>query len=242
MQPVNIIWNDSKDKFDFDTRNILNTLRIFISEFNSVKYLNIASYRSNFSGTDYISYQGIYTFRIDSKEQLTFTGFNQIDSTKLFSGIMYDESKEHLIVAKLNAFQILKFNKNTLVYENTGVEIPGCYSVGLDELQRIWYLKTDSSTHMMNLEDAQSVNIRFEKQYYDFSGSSIDTYITFSALNYMGEPFNGKFELTVNGPAIFTDDGSTVITFDYEGEEKQIGLTILGASPITIYPKFIKTN
>ena len=241
MKPVNIIWNDNKSSFSLDVKNIQNTLRIFISEFDKVKYLNIVSYRSNSTATDYIANQGVYTFRIDSSEQLTFTGFNQIDSTKLIGGCIYDESKEHLIVSKTNAFQILKFNKNTLVYENTGVEVPACYSVGLDELQRIWYIKTDSSTHMMNLEDAQSVDIRFEKQYYDFAGTSIDTYITFSALNYMGEPFKGKFELTVSGSAVFTDDGSTTYTFDYEGEEKQIGLAILGATPVTIYPKFIKT-
>lgn len=241
MEPVNITWNDSKSQIDFLTGTLTCTIRMFISEFDGVKYLNVASYRSSFGAVDYVPIQGIYTFRIDSKNELTFVGFAPVDRTKQFCGFIYDESKEHLIVSKQNAFQILKFNKNTLTYESTSLEVPSCYSVGLDELQRIWYIKTDSSTHMINLEDAQSVDIRFEKQYYEFTGTSIDTYITFSAVNYMGEAFNGKFELTVNGPAVFTDDGSTVTTIDYKGETKQIGLTILGASPITIYPKFIKT-
>lgn len=241
MDPVNIIWNDSKSQIDFNTGFVVNTIRIFISEFDNVKYLNVASYRNSFSATDYINIQGIYTFRIDSKDQLTFVGFCPVDRSKSFSGFIYDESKEHLIISKLNSFQIFKFNKTSLVYENTGIEMPSCYSVGLDELQRIWYIKTDTSTHMINMEDAQSVDIKFEKQYYDFTGTSIDTYITFSALNYMGEQFKGKFELTISGPAVFTDDGSATFTFNYEGEIKQIGLTILGASPVTIYPKFIKS-
>lgn len=241
MKPVNIIWNDAKSQIDFTTTSIQNTIRMFISEFDDAKYLNLVSYQANFTGATYASIQGVYTFRIDSDIQLTFTGFEPLDRAKLIGGFIYDESKEHLIVSKQNAFQIFKFNKTKLVYEATSLEIPSCYSVGLDELQRIWYIKTDSSTHMINMEDAQSVDIRFEKQYYDFTGTGIDTYITFSALNYLGELFKGKFELTISGPAVFTDDGSNILTFDYDGETKQIGLTILGASPVTIYPKFIKT-
>ena len=241
MEPVNITWNSDKAQIDFITGTVSSTIRIFINEFDNVKYLNVASYRSYLGGTDYIPIQGIYTFRIDSKNELTFTGFAPIDRTKQFNGFIYDESKEHLIVAKQNTFQILKFNKNIGVYENTNLEVPACYSVGLDELQRIWYIKTDSSVHMINMEDAQSVDIKFEKQYYDFTGTGVDTYITFSAINYLGEQFKGKFELTISGPAVFTEDGSASVIFDYTGETKQIGLTILGASPVTIYPKFIKT-
>ena len=241
MDPVNIVWNDSKSQIDFIAGVLATTIRIFISEFDDVKYLNVASYKNSLTSTDYTAIQGIYTFRIDSKDQLTFMGLCPVDRTKPFVGFIYDESKEHLIVSKLNSFQIFKFNKTSFVYESTGIEMPACYSVGIDELQRIWYIKTDTSTHMINMEDAQSVDIKFEKQYYEFTGVSIDTYITFSALNYMGEQFKGTFELTVNGPAVFTDDGSTTFTFDYEGETKQIGLTIVGASPVTVYPKFIKT-
>lgn len=243
MKPVTIIWNDNKSQIDFSANNISNTIRTFISEFDDVKYLNIVSYSSNFVSAAYTSFQGIYTFRIDSDTQLTFTGFNQMDNTRLISGFIYDQSKEHLIIAKLNTFQVLKFNKTTKAYENTSSEIPGCYSVGLDELQRIWYIKTDTSTHMINLEDAQSVDVKFEKNYYDFTGSAIDTYITFSAVNYLGDLFAGTFELSLSGPAVFADNGETSITINYIGEgTQQIGLTILGASPVTIYPKFIKTS
>ena len=243
MKPVNIVWNDKiKNQFDFAVGAVGNTIRMFISEFDDVKYLNVVSYQMNFSNTaTYIQNQGIYTFRIDSDEQLTLVSFNPIDRTKLIGGFIYDESKEHLIVSKLNAFQILKFNKETLMYETTSLEVPACYSVGLDELQRIWYIKTDSSTHMINMQDAQSVNIKFEKPYYDYAGASIDTYVTFSAIDYLGDPFAGTFELSIDGPAVFTEDGNTSITFNYNGEgEQQINITILGASPITIYPKFIK--
>lgn len=240
MQSVNITWNNDKSKIELQTGTIANTVRSFIAEFDGVKYLNVVTYQVNFSDATWIPTQGIYTFRIESSTELTFTGYNQIDGTKQIGGFIYDESKEHLIVAKQNAFQILKFNSTTLKYESTNFEITRCYSVGLDELQRVWYIKTDSSVHMINLEDAQSVEIEFEKEYYDYTGSAINTYINFSALNYLNEEFIGIFELTISGPAIFAENSSNVLRFNYDGTGKQqIGITITGASPITIYPKFI---
>lgn len=246
MKKTTIAWNSEKDKISFfetvRTYNNSNysTARSFISEFNGIKYLNLCVYRKNFEHGSFIAAQGIYTFRINSETSLTFTGYNQIDGAKQIHGFIYDESKEHLIIGKQNAFQILKFNQTTLKYESTNFEITGCYSVGLDELQRVWYLKTDSSVHMINMEDAQSVEIEFEKPYYDYTGSVINTYINFSALNYLGEAFNGIFELSISGPAVFNENNTTTLRFTYNGTGKQqIGITITGASPITIYPKFI---
>lgn len=241
MRPVTITWGEDITSFNFlKTGTQYNTIRNFISEFNGIKYLHVTLYQMNYNNANYIPYQGIYTFRIESDTELTFTGYNQIDGAKQIGGFIYDESKEHLIVAKQNAFQILKFNQTTLKYESTNYEVSGCYSVGLDELQRVWYIKTDTSVHMVNLEDAQSVEIEFEKEYYEYTGSTISTYINFSALNYLGEDMAGTFELTINGPAIFTENNDTTLRFDYNGQGKeQIGITITGASPVTIYPKFI---
>ena len=246
MQKTTIAWGGGKSKIDFfetvaaNNNSNYSTVRNFISEFNGVKYLNVAVYRYGYENANFIPTQGIYTFRINSATSLTFTGFNPIDEAKQYGGFIYDESREHLIVAKQNAFQILKFNQTTLKYESTNFEIPACYSVGLDELQRVWYLKTDSSVHMINLEDAQSVEIEFEKEYYDYTGSIINTYINFSALNYIGEEFSGIFELTISGPAVFVENNSSTLRFTYDGAGKQqIEIAITGASPITIYPKFI---
>lgn len=244
MQHVTISWSGVKSNIDFlfsTKSSYMNaTVRNFITEFNGIKYLNVVVYQTNYDVSAQIEYQGVYTFRIDSATSLVFTGYNQIDAAKQIGGFIYDESKEHLIVAKQNSFQILKFNQTTQKYESTNFEITNCYSVGLDELQRVWYIKTDSSVHMVNLEDAQSVEIEFEKEYYEYTGTSINTYINFSALNYLGEDFAGTFELTLSGPAIFTENSSTTLRFAYAGSgEQQIGITITGASPITIYPKFI---
>lgn len=246
MQDVTIAWGNGKSKIDFFetviayNNSLYSTVRSFISEFNGIKYLNVAVYRYGYENSNFIPTQGIYTFRINSATSLTFTGFNPIDEARQYGGFIYDESREHLLVAKQNAFQILKFNQTTLKYESTNFEITGCYSVGLDELQRVWYLKTDTSVHMINLEDAQSVEIEFEKEYYDYTGTTISTYINFSALNYLGEDFAGIFELTISGPAVFTENNTTTLRFTYNGTGKQqVGITITGASPITIYPKFI---
>ena len=241
MQHYTINWGHGKDKIDFveSTQDIV--FRNFTTEFNGVKYLNLFVYKQNFNSVPFIQHQGIYTFVLDHQSHtLTFTGYNQIDGAKQIHGFIYDESRRHIIVAKQNAFQILKFDINTQRYEKTNFEITNCYSAGLDELQRLWYIKTDTSVHMVNLEDAQSVEIKFENEYYDYTGTSINTYITFSALNYLDEDFPGIFELSIEGPAVFSENNNSVLQFNYNGNgPQQIGVTITGASPITIYPKFI---
>ena len=92
---------------------------------------------------------------------------------------------------------------------------------------------------MINLKDVQNVTLEFEKKYYEYTGTSINTYITFDALNYLDQPFSGKFQLTINGPAVFVDNNSTTIEINYAGVKQQIDLLITGASPISIYPKFL---
>lgn len=246
MVETTIAWGNGKDKVDFFNtcmsinNSLYTTARSFIAEFNGIKYLNLVVYRTNFEHANFIATQGIYTFRINSEKSLTFTGYNQVDATKQFQGFIYDESKEHLLIAKQNCFQILRFNQTAQKYESTNFEVTNCYSVGLDELQRIWYVKTDSSVHMINMEDAQSVEIEFEKEYYDYTGTTISTYINFSALNYLGKDFAGIFELTLSGPAVFSENNSSTLRFMYNGSGKQqIGIIITGASPITVYPKFV---
>ena len=237
----NIIWNGIITEIPFVNNNTKRIIyRNFISEFDGVKYLNVYVYQKDYNAGNYIAIQGLYTFMIIDKNTLQFVARNQIDAAQQIGGFIYDDSKEHLIIAKREAFQILKFNRLTKNYELTLDEVTNCDVVGLDELSRIWYAKTDTSIHMVNLEDAQSVNIEYEKPYYEYTGSSISTYINFSATNYLSNPFSGKFKLTINGPAVFSENNSNILIFNYDGSgNQQIGITITGAAPITIYPYFI---
>jgi hypothetical protein len=198
-------------------------------------------YNQNFENAKHLPEQGIYSFLLnETTNTAAFTGYNQIDPLLQIHGMILSNSKRHVIVGKSLAFQIVKFDVITERFENTNEVITPCYSVGFDELERIWYEKTDMSINMINLQDAQSVQIKFEKDYYEYTGANINTYLQFSALNYLNEGFVGTFTLTLNGPAIFTESNSNKLTFSYNGNGvTQIGVMITGASPITVYPKFV---
>lgn len=243
MQHFTIIWNSDVTQFTIDNSvySLHNRYVLWTLETGGKKYLNVGVYNQNFENTKHIAEQGIYTFILDEVNYTaTFTGYNQIDSLAQIHGMLLDNSKSHVIIGKLNAFQIVKFDTLTQKYENTNDAIPFCYDVGFDELDRIWYTKTDLSVHLINLQDAQSVQISFEKSYYEYTGSSITTYINFSALNYLNENFVGTFELVLDGPAIFVENNTKKLTLNYDGNGiTQIAISITGASPITVYPKFI---
>jgi hypothetical protein len=242
MQHVNITWNGDKTSIPYlSTPTSVNTYyRASIMEIDGIRYLNVYVYNKANENVAYAAIQGIYTFLINSDTELTFTGFNQVDASAQFIGVLESENKRHLLIAKNKSFKILKFDTNTKRYEDGGVEIPSCCAVGFDELQRIWYEKSDSAVEIINLEDAQSVQIKFEKTHYEYSGTSINTFIEFSALNYLNEEMQGTFQLTLSGSAVFTENNSNELTFEYDGlGKKQIGINIIGANPITIYPKYI---
>jgi hypothetical protein len=244
MKHVAIAWGNGHSEIPFLTNatSIKTYYRFSVLKVNdSTRYLNVYVYNENYENVAYLNVQGIYTFLINSDTSIHFTGFTSVDSAKLFGAVLESENKRHLIVAKYQSFQILKFNEQAKKYENAGLEITSCYSAGFDELMRIWYERTDGSVEIINLEDAQSVKIKFEKDYYEYTGSIIGTYIEFSALNYLNEEMNGTFKLTLSGSAVFIENNSNELTFTYQGGGvQQIGININGINPVTVYPKYIK--
>ena len=242
MQHVNITWNDEKSAITYlATPTSVNTYyRTSILEIDGTRYLNVYVYNENYENILYASVQGIYTFLMNSPTGLFFTGFHPVDESKQFGGVLESENKRHLLIAKNLSYQIMKFDTNSKRYEDTGLEVPSCYSVGFDELQRIWHIKTNAAVEVLNLDDAQSVQIKFEKTHYEYSGSTISTYITFSALNYLNEEMEGTFQLNLTGSAVFTENNAKELIINYRGSTQRINITITGANPITIYPKYIR--
>ena len=244
MEHVSIVWNNELSSIPFLTSpvSIKTYYRTSILTLeNGKKYLNVYVYNENYENVLYIQSQGIYTFTINSNVDLGFTGYTKVDSSKLFGAVLESDDKKHLIVAKNQAFQILKFNEDAERYEDTGLDVISCYSAGFDELKRVWYERTNGAVELINLEDAQSVRIKFEKDYYEYTGSMISTYIEFSVLNYLNEEMHGTFKLTLSGSAVFAENNTQELTFMYSGKGvQQIGIYINGVNPVTVYPKYIK--
>ena len=237
---MKITWNDEMNTF---IRHAVITTNVYYKTFilkeKNVDYLVVMCGCNTYANTA-VTGQGVYVFRIDDEENLTFMSYNQIDTANPILDFIWDESKHHLIAGKKLAFEIIKLNTETMKYENTGHEVTNVTHVGLDELQRVWYVvQTSTELHMINLEDAQSVSISFEKSYYEFTGTSISTYMLFNAKNYIGEDFSGKFELRIDGPAIFAENASNKLEINYTSGLMQINIIITGASPVTVYPRYI---
>jgi hypothetical protein len=244
VKHVSIVWNNKLSAIPFlttpvSTKTYYRTSILTLE--NGTRYLNVYVYNENYENVAYIQSQGIYTFAINSNIDLGFTGYTKVDSAKLFGAVLESYDKKHLIVAKNQSFQILKFDEDAERYEEAGEEITSCYSAGFDELKRIWYEKTDGSVELINLEDAQSVRIKFEKDYYEYTGSMINTYIEFSAMNYLNEEMTGTFQLTLSGSAVFAENNTNELMFLYSGKGvQQIGIYINGVNPVTVYPRYIK--
>ena len=241
-EPYTTTWNGTCTELKVDTTiySNFNKYKIWMLEINGTKYLNIGVFNQNFENVKHVEEQGIYTFKINqTTKTATFVGYNQIDELQQIHGMLLTNSKRHMLIGKRNAFQVVKFDTITEKYELTNDVITDCYCVGLDEMERIWYEKTNGAVNMINLQDAQSVQISFEKPYYEYTGNSINTYIMFSALNYLNNDFLGRFKLTLSGPAVFSETGAPELEVSYNGGKLQIGIIITGASPITIYPEYI---
>lgn len=238
--PCNITWNDDKNEISYNTAtHSLNTYyEMFIHEVNNTKYLQICVHNKNFENAAYIPYQGIYTFEIIDNENFDFISYNQIEGTQQVNGYMFDDTYTICVVAMNQSFRIYKFSDITKNYEHTGTELSYIYNVGLDENGRLWYNLTDGSVHLVNLSDAQDVTIKFEKIYYEYTGSTIETYITFKALTYVGIDATGTFRLILEGPAVFQENNKKELYIDYVSE-LMIPIKITGAAPITVYPKYI---
>ena len=199
------------------------------------------SYNSNTSSTSRVPYQGIYTFEVTDEEnkEMTFIAYNQISSTASLGSILFDPTGVYGFCGLRSNIQMIKFDEEAESFVNVGNIIPDVYSVGMDSLRRVWYIAKDKSVSMTNFEDPQIVDIQFEEDHYVYSGNNINTYITFSATNYIEAPFTGRFKLTMSGSATFDQTNSQEITFDYTGEPVIINITINGVKPVVISPTFI---
>jgi hypothetical protein len=211
---------------------------MFIHEIDGIKYLQICIHNKNFENAAYIPYQGIYTFKVLNNETFEFISYNQIETTQQINGYMFDDTYTICVAAISQGFKVYKFSDITKNYEYADVEFSFIYNVGLDENGRLWCLKTDGSVHLVNLSDAQDVDIKFEQPYYEYTGEIINTYIDFKAFTYVGTDAHGIFGLTIEGPAVFSSNNSRNLEINYT-QAVQIPIKITGAAPITIYPRYI---
>jgi len=99
-------------------------------------------------------------------------------------------------------------------------------------------MKQDNEVDVYSLSDATDYNVKFEKDYYDYTGENIETFITIETKNFIGEYININIELSIEGNAKFKENDSKTIQLVTSADESlNVPIIITGANQITIYSK-----
>lgn len=213
-----------------------NTYRYWIID-NT--HLCLMMYEESNTKAGHITYQGLLVCTIQNTTNLTITKLDRITTAKEIVTMCYTTDKKTLIIGFKNEFLLYKWNGTQ--YVTTGITVTDVVSAGFDELDRLWYQKSDGSVHVVNMTDPHTVTTTFEKAYYMYSGTNIPTYITFSAKDFLGNTANGVYELELIGDAVFEETNTKIYKFEFTENECQINIIIKGSKAITCKTTFVSS-
>lgn len=243
VEPVTFTWEESiKSKLSVFPNGFWYSYEIFITKKETKTFVNIMMYQnSNQAVTGQIVNQGIYTFEIIKFNILKLTNYNRI-SEAVLKGYLISKDREFLIVATINSVIFMKFNGSLGRYEIKDSMKLAVLSIGLDSSERVWLIKPNYDVELFSLTDATNFNMKFEKNFYDYFGIDIETFITIESRNYIGEYISTEVELNINGNAKFRENDSKTIKLTTPNDgNMSIPVMITGSNQITVYPKLTST-
>jgi len=241
VEDVNFQWNeDIKEGLSKFPDGTWYSYETFITKIEDKTYVNIFMYQN---ADQYIAEQivnqGLYTFELADLNNLKLTDYNAISSSVL-KGCLLSNDRKLMIVSTATNTIFMKFDSEEKCYKitNTLEDVP--LFIGLDLMERIWIMKQDNEIDMYSSSDTTDFTMKFEKDYYDYAGEDIETYITIEAKNFIGEYISIKVELNIDGNAKFKDTNSKNIQLTTPlGNKLDVPIIITGANQITIYPKIV---
>lgn len=247
LSDINFTWTEEIKYLKRMVEYYLVKYKTFITKTSDKSYLNVIIYKtqewkSNLNG--YIPYQGIYTFEIVDYQNLKFVNYNQITDKTCLQNCLLTEDRRVIVVPAQASIFILKFNATKQRYEVINkLDTTTTKWVGLDTRDRMWLLKEDNELDLYSLNETTDVTIKFERDYYDYAGKSIETYITVTSKDFNGNYVATTLELTINGNAKFKSNNSKVVEITTpEDNSMDIPVIITGPNQITIYPLRIEDN
>lgn len=241
VEEVTFTWNDQiKQSLSVFPDGVLYSYETFITKVNNKSYISIIMYQNaDQYVTEQIVNQGIYTFEIIDFNNLKLTNYNRI-SDSVLKGYLLSKDRSFLIVSSANNTIFMKFDteKGCFKITSTIEEVP--LSIGLDLSERVWIMKANNEVDVYSMSNPTDFNMKFEKDYYDYVGTNIETFITIEAKNFLGEYININVELTIDGNAKFKDNSSSVIKITTPSDgELNIPVIITGSNQITVCPKIL---
>ena len=195
-------------------------------------YLYYAIYDETNSDDDMKNIQGIHVFKINPGFELEYVDKIQITIKKNIISMLYNSTKEILLIGYYNSFEIYLYNHNNHLYEPVNKELTNISSVGFDSMDRLWYRTLSNSVYVENLDDPQYVEIKFEKIYYTYENEDIDTYLTFKAISFTDKVPKGKYTLRLTGNAYFKNNGIKTLFINYTGGTVKLDIVVTGPKRI----------
>jgi hypothetical protein len=214
----------------------------FISYISSTNkyYLNIAIYEINGSTSANLTSYGIYTFLIDSTtKDLTFKNFTSITSD-YFRGFIGVQNNTFLACVSPTATIFANFDPTNekFIVTNTIANAPT--HIGADQSDGIWIVNALTEIEFYNTYVPINFYMSSEMDSYNYGGTNISSYITIQATNWNNVNIACNLQLTIKGGAVFTSNGSKVITdTTLTSGSKQIPITITSDQGFTISPQYI---
>ena len=203
-------------------------------------YLYYAIYDETNSDADMKNIQGIHVFKINPGFELEYVDKIQITTKKNIISMLYNSTKEILLIGYYNSFEIYLYDEESHLYKPANKEITNIASVGFDSMDRLWYQDLNGGVFVENLDDPQYVTVKFERLYYTYEGNDIDTYITFEAKSFTDKVPNGLYTLRLTGNAHFKDNGIKSLTISYTGGTEKFDIVVTGPKRIVCDVEFQK--
>ena len=173
--------------------------------------------------------------------QNIFVYYNQQSFNNVIRSMVYNSDKTVLLIGYNLSFEIFILNPITHLYETSGKVLSNIVSAGFDETDRLWYQDANGAVYAENLEDPLTVVPEFEKIYYTYSNTNINTYLTFSAKSFTKKPAFGKYILTLSDNAYFVETNDQILEINYTGDDTiHYPLVITGPKKVSCSTVFEK--
>ena len=221
-------------------------VHIWTYTYNNKQYLYMIRKNSAVNA----AYDYLYTFEITKNSNnvptaLKFISLKQGTTWKSdgINHILLSKDRSVVFLPSSNSkINLYKFDPTTLSYELCNTISKTYQRFGLDSLNRLWILASDYSVEVYGLTDYSSYSLEFEKAEYAYTGTDIETYVTFKCFDMTKSRVNGTFTLTIQGAAKFTENYDTTLTVtlnEDDTEDLKIPMVITGGGRIYVYPSLV---
>lgn len=220
-----------------DTSNIKD-LNITITNDAFINYWNIENNIFIVFYNQYIdsSVSKFYKYNFDTEElEIIYD-----DTNHLIKTILLSDDKKVLFLNEIGSSNIYVYDEHLLTYRVL-TNLTNISQIGIDYLNRIWYVTTTDEIHCIDTEDPVNVSIKWEKPLYTWNGHNTNTYFMFEARTFINTYAHGTYELKLSSNAIFTENNSDTLIINYNLEEPmKIDFIIIGQDSVSCNVKYNK--